>query len=322
MKQSLIVVVCLLFVACSSTKKQAELLEQTKPSWVKVRPVDKNYYYGIGIVPKVGSPMLYEDKAKERALADISGQINSTVKSEAVLYQVEDKNGVRDYLQNRIKSVSEGYLEGYEYVDKWEDLSNTYVYYKLSKQKYRELKAKRKAEALEVGKEKYLVAKKLKEEGQIVPSIEHFATCIDVLSGYMNELTVVNINGIEVDLVSESSVEITQIIEKVNIVTLANNRNSSGGQKNGFLVFYEDGNPVVNMPVKLEYTGGYLINDRLKSSDEGVVLMPKLDEVNNSSKDKLSVKIDLVYLGRQVTRNLFVRKIIENQKAAEVSVDV
>ena len=202
------------------------------------------------------------------------------------------------------------------------DLSNTYVYYKLSKQKYRELKAKRKAEALELGKEKYLVAKKLKEEGQIVPSIEHFATCIDVLSGYMNELTVVNINGTQVDLVSESSIEITQIIEKLNIVSLINNSNPSGTKKNGFLVLNEDGNPVVNMPVKLEYTGGYLINDRLKSSDEGVVLMPKLDELNNSSTDKLSVKIDLVYLGRQVTRNLFVRKIIENQKAAEVSVDV
>ncbi|MCW3785901.1 LPP20 family lipoprotein [Plebeiibacterium sediminum] len=322
MKYSLIIVVCLFFVACSSTKKQAELLEQSKPSWVKVRPIDKDYYYGIGIVPKVGSPMLYEDKAKERALADISGQINSTVKSEAVLYQVEDKNGVRDYLQNRIRSVSEGYLEGYEYVDKWEDLSNTYVYYKLSKQKYRALKAKRKAEALEVGKEKYLAAKELKQEGQIVPSIEHFATCIDVLSGYMNELTVVEINGKQVDLVSESSIEITQIIEKVNIVSLANNSISTGDKKNGFLVSYEGVNPVVNMPVKLEYTGGYLVNDRLKSSDEGVVMMPELGGDNNSSTNKLSVKIDLVYLGRQVTRNLYVRKIIENQKAAEISIDV
>ncbi len=315
MKYCLIAIACLILMSCSSTKKQAELLEQTKPIWVKERPVDKNYYHGIGIVSKVGAPMLYEEKAKDRALADISSQINSTVKSEAVLYQVEDKNGVRDYLQNRIKSVSEGYLEGYEYIDKWEDLSNTYVYYRLSKQKYKELKAARKTNALNVGKEKYLAAKVLLEAGDVIPAIEHFASCIDVLSGYVNELTVVSIGNEQVDLVSRSSIEIAQIIENTSLAR-------DNDLKKCYVVYNTQNRPVVNMPVKLQYSGGYLVNDRMKSDDNGVVFFPEIKNETGESVQQLSIKIDLVYLGRQVTRNLYVRKIIENQKAAELTVDV
>ncbi len=320
MKYNVLVILILLFIGCSTAKKQAELLEQTKPLWLKERPIDNAYYCGIGIVPKVGSPMLYEDKAKERALADISSQISSTIKSEAILYQVEDKNGVRDFLQNRIKAVSEGYLEGYEYVDKWEDLSNTYVYYRLSKQVYKELKAKRKAEALKVGTEKYLTALKLKEEGNFVPSLEHFAACIDVLSGYMNELTIIDIEGNKVDLVSESSIEIARIIEKFSINIKGNNAVS--GSKDRISIIYDGSVSVKNLPVKLEYSGGYLVNDRLKSDDDGLVSIPEISKGHGTSDQYLVIKIDLLYLGRQVTKNLYVRKIIENQKAAELTIDV
>ncbi len=318
MRSYIFIFVSVLFVACSTTKKQAELLEQSKPYWLKERPVDNLYYHGIGIVPKVGAPMLYEDKAKERSLADISSQISSTIKSEAILYQVEDKNGVRDFLQNRIKSVSESFLEGYEYVDKWEDLSNTYVYYRLSKQVYNELKAKRKADALEVAKEKYLAAIELKINGDIVPSLENFAASIDVLSGYMNELTVVNIDGKQVDLVSVSSVMITQILEDISV---RRNKNRFVSDCNDCIrIYYGKGMPVKNLPAKLEYTGGYLVNDRLKSDDKGFLSIPFLDK--SGEPQKLLVKIDLVSLGRLVTKNLYVRKIIENQKAAEIIVEV
>ncbi len=318
MRFCLFIFISLLIVSCSSTKKQAEMLEQTKPYWVKERPVDNSYYYGIGIVPKVGAPMLYEDKAKERALADISSQISSTVKSEAILYQVEDKNGVRDFLQNRIKSVSEGFLEGYEYIDKWEDLSNTYAFYRLSKEIYKELKAKRKAEALKAAKEKYLAGLELKRKGSIVPSLEHFSACIDILSGYMNEYTNVEIEGEQVDLVSESNIEIAQTITNLSI-HIRENRVVSGSD-DCIGIYYNNSLPVKNLPVKLEYSGGYLVNDRIKTDDNGFVSIPNLTK--GESSNKLLVKVDLVYLGRQVTRNLYVRKIIENQKAAEFTVDV
>ncbi|TLX75198.1 hypothetical protein E9993_09865 [Labilibacter sediminis] len=302
-------------VSCGSKKKQAELLEQTKPHWLKERPINGGYYYGIGITPKIGSPMLYEDKAKERALADISSQINSTIEAEAILYQVEDKNGVMDYLQNRIKSTSAGYLEGYEYIDKWEDLSNVYVFYQLSKQKYREIMTRRKNEAMQSAKEKYLAGLGFLRAKSHVNAIEHFAMCIDVLSGYLNESTSTLIEGQNVDLVAESKGEITRLIGDLSLVQADLNVATSG-----FIVYSTDDANVGNMPVRFKFAGGYLTNDLAKTDERGFVIFPELPKSENNEKHYLKVEIDLINLARQVTKNLYVRKVIEHQKAAEISV--
>lgn len=319
MRNSLfLVVMVILLCACSSKKKQAELLEQSKPMWLKQRPVNANYYYGIGITPKVGAAMLFEDKAKERALADISGQINATIKAEAILYQVEDKQGVTEYLQNRIKSTSSEYLEGYEYMDKWEDLSNTYAFYRLSKQTYNEVKVRRKKEAFSLAEDKYLAGMGMVNDGQHIAAIEHFALAIDALSGYLNESTMAQVQGKQIDLVSEATKEINAIVRGLNFVT---NLESSDLQTY-YVVCDAQKQSVSNMPVQLKYSGAYLVNDKIKTDDTGKITLPKLLPANNDTDNELIVQIDLVNLGRQVTRNLYVRKIIEQQSANEVVIKI
>ena len=314
MRNSLfLLVMVILLCACSSKKKQAELLEQSRPMWLKQRPVNADYYYGIGITPKVGAVMLFEDKAKERALADISGQINSTIKAEAIFYQVEDKQGVKEYLQNRIKSTSSEYLEGYEYLDKWEDLSNTYAFYRLSKQKYNEVKIRRKNEAFKLAGDKYLAGLGLLNDGQHITAIEHFALAIDALSGYLNESTMADVQGKQIDLVSEATKEINAIVQGLNFVANI----ATSDLQTTYVVCDAQKKLVSNMPVQLKYSGAYLVNDKIKTDDTGKIKLPKLSP-NNNDDNELIVQIDLVNLGRQVTRNLYIRKIIEQQKANEV----
>ncbi|WP_075591196.1 LPP20 family lipoprotein [Labilibacter marinus] len=315
MRIAIVLLLATLLAACSGAKKQAELLEQTKPAWLKERPVNPDYYYGIGITSKVGSPTFYEDKAKDRALADISSQINSTIKSEAMFYQVEDKQGVHEYLQNRIKSTSAQYLEGYEYIEKWEDLSNVYVYYRLSKQKYKEVKAQRKSEAIKLALEDYVGGVELQEHGRHIAAIEHYAKAIDALSGYLNESTTAEVKGKVVNLALESSKRINEIIHSFRISS--NTQNLSAD--NFFLINDDKQVTVTNCPVRLKYSGGYLVQDKIKTDDRGRLAMPNLP-TSNGGKHTLRVSIDLVSLGRQVTRNLYVRKIIEQQKAAEIVV--
>lgn len=317
----ILLVIVVVFSGCSTKKKQAELLEQTKPEWLKERPVNSAYYFGIGITTKIGSPMLYEDRAKDRALADISSQISSTIKSESMLYQVEDKNGIRDYLQNRIKSTTTEYLEGYEYVDKWEDLSNVYVFYQLSKQKYREIIAKRKAEAIQSAKEKYLAGLKFLQQKSHVNSIEHFALCIDVLSGYLNETTTTLMDGKMIDLVSASKGELTDIIRNMHMIK-CDSMDVNRIDKPCVIVYSGDDSNVGNMPIRYRYSGGYLANDLVKTNDRGVAYFPELPKGKNGGDQKLTAEIDLLNLARQVTKNLYVRKIIEQQKAAQIVVDI
>jgi hypothetical protein len=294
-------------------KKQAELLEVTMPEWVRQRPVSSLYYYGIGIIPKVGAPMLYEDKAKERALADISSQINATIKSETFLYQVEDRNGVMEYLQNRIKSTSSEYLEGYEYVEKWEDLSNMYVFYRLSKQKHQEVKARRKRDAFKAASEKYILGIQLSDQGKHVEAIENF------LSGYLNESTSTLVEGKDTDLVAESKKQMNEIIHSVMIIPIKSRSDMSA---NKFILLDKQKRTISNFPVKYKYTGGYLTMDRSKSNEKGETLMPELPKSNGNTSHTFTVEIDLVNLARQVTRNLYVRKLIEKQKAISISFEL
>ena len=302
-----------LLAGCSGQKKQAELLEQTKPYWLKEHPVSPDYFYGIGITPKIGAPALYEEKAKERALLDISRQIETTINSEAMFIKIEDKQGVHEYLQNRIRTTSAVHLEGYEYVEKWEDLSNVYAFYQLSRAKYKEVKARRKAEAFKLASEKYLAGLQLLKDASHVSAIEHFALAVDALSGYMNESTTTDVQGSSIDLVSESTKQMSSVVQGFAIASNSRSLLPS----NFFRIMDEQGRCVVNCPVDIKYSGGYLVNDKVKSNDKGIVAMPELPENNNSS-NTLKVRIDLVALGRQVTKNLYVRKIIENQKSASL----
>jgi len=305
--------------SCSSKKKQAELLELSKPIWLKERPNHPNYWYGIGITPKVGAPMFYEEKAKERALSDLSKQISTQISSESNFYKVEDTNGIREYIQSRIKATSSEFLEGYEYLDKWQDDKNYYAYYRLSKQEFYARKAKRKADAISNATLKYQQAQEKEAMDEQVAAIELYAACMDVLSGYMNEEAAAIIAGDKTDLIAESKDHIVKIIQaftiKVDddqIVTISGQTIKEGHIR--FSIFDSESNGISNVPVRFHYSGGYLMNELAKSSDTGNVPSPAFKKSNIKTEELLIAEIDLINLGRQVTKNLYVRKIIEKQK--------
>ena len=313
--------------SCSSKKKQAELLEMSKPIWLKERPMHPNYWFGIGITPKVGGAMFFEEKAKERALSDLSKQISTQISSESNFYKVEDTNGVREYIQSRIKATSSEFLEGYEYLDKWEDLKNYYAYYRLSKQEFYTRKAKRKSDAISNATLKFQQAIEKEELSEHIPAIELYAACMDVLSGYMNEEAAATIDGEKTDLIAESKDRMVNLIQQFKIttdsleITATPNQSLDEGHISYF-VSMPDGMMVANIPVRFYYSGGYLMNELGRSSELGYLPSPAFRKSTVKAEELLTAEIDLINLGRQVTKNLYVRKIIEKEKSDKVVVKV
>jgi len=322
---SLTIIVALLMVGCASKKKQAAILEASKPAWVKERPSNPSYYSGIGITPKVGSPLLYENKAKERALVDLASQINTHINSETTLHQIEDISGVHEYLSSRVKATSSEFLEGYEFIDKWEDEDYYYVYLNLSKQEFLSRKAKRKEQAISNASLKYTQGIEQESAKEFVEAMRLYAACLDLLSGYVNEETSATINNEKVDLVEKSQMRLIQLVRSLS-VTASQQIVETGGKQRieegriTFTVYSGRDNRASNIPVRFSYTGGYLINELGKSDDSGVVASPPMKATDR--KEVLSAKIDLIQLGRQITHNLFVRKIIEKETAKKVDVTI
>lgn len=321
------VLVSIILGACSTTKKQAKFYEQTKPEWVKQRPTVAGYYIGIGIAPKNGAEVYYIQEAKKRSLADLIAQINTHVESETQLYTYENNQGVSDYIQRRIKATSTEFIEGYQLVDQWEDLDYVYAYYKLSKQEFIELKNKRRQEALSNAKTKFIKAQEFEEKYQLVEALSLFANCIDILSGYMNQENTINLNGSSIDVILESENRIKNIIQQIDlepdteqIETRVNEVIKEGSFS--FFVKNVNGQPIASVPVKFAYSNGFLLNDLGKSNNVGFVASPQITIGTIKSEQQLSANINLVLLGRQMSRNLYVRNLVEDLKTKKVFVTV
>lgn len=316
---STIILALALLCSCSSKKKEAELIELSKPEWLKSRPVSSAYFYGIGTTPKVGGSVFYEEKAKEKALADLSKQISTKISSEQNLYRMEDNKGVYEYYQSRVRARSEEYLEGYEYVDKWEDLSNYYTFYRLSKSEFYARKEQRKKEALQLSLEKYQQAQTANEQANFILAMELYASSIDAISDYLNEQTSVETTNGNLDIYEASKDALSQLINSLSIEFQPRELYASSNTKIkegvALLVIQCQNQQAQNIPVQFNYSGGFLIADRFKSNAMGQVQSPAL-EYGNKPEETLKASIDLKSLGRQITRNLIVRQIVEKQKPA------
>src|SRR6185436_7304031 len=110
-----------------------------RPSWLSVKPQTEAYYVGIGHGIKSGTNN-YVQEAKKSALEDITSEIKVNVSSTSVLTQIDQNKEFREKYEQMIQTTAADELEEFETVDSWEDDKNYWIYYRLSKQRYREIK--------------------------------------------------------------------------------------------------------------------------------------------------------------------------------------
>ena len=79
----------LFFSSCGQQKK---LQETPPPEWVNSRPISSGYYIGIGSANANMAPGEALRSAKERAAADLAGEIALRIES-ASLLETEERNG-------------------------------------------------------------------------------------------------------------------------------------------------------------------------------------------------------------------------------------
>ncbi|MBS2100607.1 LPP20 family lipoprotein [Carboxylicivirga linearis] len=320
-----IILILTLITSCQSKKKQAELLEMSKPTWLKSRPVSNNYFYGIGISSKVGGEQYYQNRSKEKALADLAQQISTRIKSETNLIKTEDNKGVYEYIQSRINATSNEFLEGYEFVDSWEDLSTYYTFYQLSKQDFYTLKAERKNKAIEFAWLKINQAQEQKAQMNLIQSLQLYASAIDALSGYLNEETSKTVNDEKIDLFETSRSSILNIIKQLNVSCskkeiIGKTGTTIPSDKATIEVLWSN-RKAEGIPVKFIYSAGYIINEIQVTDAKGNVSTPALN-FNQKEKEQLVAEIDFVSLGRKVSKNLLVRQLIEKQKKQSCLTDI
>ncbi len=158
-----------------------------KPKWVKDRPVDQNYYIGIGKASKEKLNENYLEIAKNKALSDIISEISVNISSNSILYQIEDKEGLRETYQSRIQLATKEYIEGYELVDSWENKEEYWVYYRLSKAEYKRRKQEILDRAITLSKDFYEKAKAEEMEYDIHNALIYYIKSFDAIKNHIGE---------------------------------------------------------------------------------------------------------------------------------------
>lgn len=170
---------------CNSNKKtiQSEIIE-IKPTWVDHKPINPEYYYGVGKADKKYHNSDYQQSAKKMALEDLSSEIEVKLDAKSVLYQKENSREYYESYQSTIQIEVTQNISGFEPVDSWNNENEYWVLYRLSKTKYAHIEAEKRNKAISKALH-YVDEAELSSE--IKKKIDNLTLALQSIKPYLNK---------------------------------------------------------------------------------------------------------------------------------------
>jgi hypothetical protein len=188
--------ILLLLASCASGRKtpsHAELMKGA-PSWVLQTPNHPMYYYGVGMAAK--TPHLdHRERARQNALSELASSISVNISSSSVLNQFEADNSYSEFYRDNIRMSTEKFLQGYELVENWENDRQYWVYYRLSKTRYEQVKQEKINNALNLSLSKYEQAKLFSSQGRIMDALGFYVKSVEDIRDFLGEELKTDIQG-------------------------------------------------------------------------------------------------------------------------------
>ena len=313
-----------IFLASCAAKKQAAEFE-AQPDWVKQKPIVSGYYIGVSSVKKIGTSAQYIAKARQEALTDLAESVSSNVSSTSVLHSIETEYGFSESFDQKIQISTDDYLEGFEPVDFYETDLAYWVYYKISKRTYQEMKSKKKQEAISTAIAKYQSGIQEQELNKPKEALAFYLQGLQSIKRYLHEETPSEFNGTKIDVGNELYTSTSQILNALEITAKTSEIKVKRGTRfndhlNYLVTYYQK--PVQGIPVSYTFTGGYLKNDNKVSDLNGLVQLEP--EVLNSrnNKEQIIAEINLKNLAQKSVDDLFIRGLILKRKLGNATTQV
>ncbi len=156
-----------------------------KPAWIGNQPTDPTCYHGVGMAEKKGqTASTFRDLARHRALRNLSMQISATVSSSFVLKTAEMTGMTEEQVKSEILTHTEACIEGYEFVDSYEDRSEYWEYYRYNKEKCRECEEKHRAQAIAAAATFIDEAVKAESQNEMVSAVRLYCQALHEIQDY------------------------------------------------------------------------------------------------------------------------------------------
>lgn len=207
MRRSILLTALLVLLACKG-RQTAQLPVETpvnteaeRPDWVRGRPVSSAYYIGIGLASKARPDAM--ETAKKNALNDLASEISVTVEGNSLLYTLDRKYQFDESFTSTIRTRTSEQIEGFELVDTWENGTEYWTYYRLSKSEHARIKAERKQRAIANATDLFARARTGIDAGDLRAAMDNDLRALIAMKAYWGENDVVDVDGKQVPLVNE-----------------------------------------------------------------------------------------------------------------------
>ncbi len=263
--------------------------QEKLPSWIEQRPVNPQFYIGIGYASKTDHPTDYQKVARDNALSDIASQIKVQISSD-VIQQVVEKGGIlADDFKSYVRSSTKAELEGYELVDSWEDEQNYWVYYRMSKSKYARLRQEKLEKAKALALDMFKRARESERNGKIDKALLFYFQAIPPIEKFVSQPLEVEVNGQRLYLFNEIYSSIQRLLSQITMQALNGEVRGKLGQAVAeplrVKVMYSASGvnaPVANMPVVFSFIRGAGDLIRNAFSDLKGIAQTRILRINSS----------------------------------------
>lgn len=212
----LILSACSPTVTTSSQKHKKKKGENAKPAWLSAKPATDSYYVGIGHSTKGGTNN-YVQEAKKSALEDLVSEIKVNISSSSVLTSIDVNKEFQDKYEQMIQTTAADEIQEFEMVDTWEDEVNYWVYYRLSKQTYRDIKEQQKRDAVKLALDYFTKAKASERDNNAVQALGFYYQGFRAVEKYLAEPITLTWEGKEIILTNEIYASMQELLDNIQI---------------------------------------------------------------------------------------------------------
>ncbi len=267
----------LILTACKAKKEAAQTPPPPPPPyWVTERPSNPAYYIGIGIAGKATAGPNYMAVAKENALNDLASEIKVNVSGNSVLYTMENETGFKSDFQSTTKLSSSVDLEGFEQSGVYETPDSYYIYYKLSKAKYKEIRDQKINTAISLSKQSRDEGKTQAANGNYAQAIKNYYQALIAIEPYLNEPLKTTIDGKEIYYGSMLVKELQELANQLEIAPVTKEYSITQGnvvpdEKTAFTITSKVGKAQSEVQVRFTMGDEVLLQDKAISDHTGRV---------------------------------------------------
>ena len=303
--------------------------KKEQPAWILSRPVNSEYFCGVGHSFKSDNKELYKSDARKDALNNLASEISVQIFSSEEFISVVRNDKMKQEFTSLIQSRVKTDLEGYEFVEEYEDKKEYWVYYHLSKALYRENELKKMNDAVTNARSCFMIALAAERKSDYKTAIIQYAKSLDCVKKYINEYIEIEVDGKKENLINKSFRNISTLIADLEIkpafpLIKVKQSEEVSADKLTFYLNSKENKAISGFPLIADYTERSITDYSKLTGPKGEVMfsIPAVRSTKNQEVFKVSLDLNAILL--ESAADYLVRKAIldTNTPGAEVLIDI